>query len=90
MTDARGVELPDAGESRQEAEAGDTLQISLDVNIQTYATQAALQVMEKKQADGVSVLLMRPDNGEILAMVNVPEYDLNDPFTLETDTTQMS
>ena len=90
MTDARGVELPDAGESRQEAEAGDTLQISLDVNIQTYATQAALQVMEKKQADGVSVLLMRPDNGEILAMVNVPEYDLNDPFTLETDTVQMS
>ena len=90
MTDARGVELPDAGESRQEAEAGDTLQISLDVNIQTYATQAALQVMEKKQADGVSVLLMQPDNGEILAMVNVPEYDLNDPFTLETDTVQMS
>ena len=90
MTDARGVELPDAGESRQEAESGDTLQISLDVNIQTYATQAALQVMEKKQADGVSVLLMRPDNGEILAMVNVPEYDLNDPFTLETDITQMS
>ena len=90
MTDARGVELPDAGESRQEPEAGDTLQISLDVNIQTYATQAALQVMEKKQADGVSVLLMRPDNGEILAMVNVPEYDLNDPFTLETDITQMS
>lgn len=90
MTDARGVELPDAGESRQEAEAGDTLQISLDVNIQTYATQAALQVMEKKQADGVTILLMRPDNGEILAMVNVPEYDLNDPFTLETDTVQMS
>ena len=90
MTDARGVELPDVGESRLDPEAGDTLQISLDVNIQTYATQAALQVMEKKQADGVSVLLMRPDNGEILAMVNVPEYDLNDPFTLETDTTQMS
>ena len=90
MTDARGVELPDVGESRLEPEAGDTLQISLDVNIQTYATQAALQIMEKKQADGVSVLLMRPDNGEILAMVNVPEYDLNDPFTLETDTTQMS
>ncbi len=90
MTDARGVELSDVGESRLEPEAGDTLQISLDVNIQTYATQAALQIMGKKQADGVSVLLMRPDNGEILAMVNVPEYDLNDPFTLETDTTQMS
>ena len=90
MTDARGVELPDVGESRLEPEAGDTLQISLDVNIQTYATQAALQVMEKKQADGVTILLMRPNNGEILAMVNVPEYDLNDPFTLETDTVQMS
>ena len=90
MTDARGVELPDAGENRLEPEAGDTLQTSLDVNIQTYATQAALQVMEKKQADGVTILLMRPNNGEILAMVNVPEYDLNDPFTLETDTTQMS
>lgn len=90
MTDARGVELPDAGENRLEPEAGDTLQISLDVNIQTYATQAALQVMEKKQADGVTILLMRPNNGEILAMVNVPEYDLNDPFTLETDTVQMS
>ena len=90
MTDARGVELPDAGENRLEPEAGDTLQISLDVNIQTYATQAALQVMEKKQADGVTILLMRPNNGEILAMVNVPEYDLNDPFMLETDTVQMS
>ncbi len=90
MTDARGVELPDAGENRLEPEAGDTLQTSLDVNIQTYATQAALQVMEKKQADGVTILLMRPNNGEILAMVNVPEYDLNDPFTLETDTVQMS
>ena len=90
MTDARGVELPDAGENRLEPEAGDTLQTSLDVNIQTYATQAALQVMEKKQADGVTILLMRPNNWEILAMVNVPEYDLNDPFTLETDTVQMS
>ena len=90
MTDARGVELPDAGENRLEPEAGDTLQTSLDVNIQTYATQAALQVMEKKQADGVTILLMRPNNGEILAMVNVPEYDLNDPFTLEMDTVQMS
>ena len=90
MTDARGVELPDAGENRLEPEAGDTLQTSLDVNIQTYATQAALQVMEKKQADGITILLMRPNNGEILAMVNVPEYDLNDPFTLETDTVQMS
>ena len=90
MTDARGIELPDAGESRKEPIAGNTLQVSLDVNIQSYAEQAAYQVMEKKQADGVSILIMRPDNGEILAMVNVPEYDLNDPFTLNTDTTGMS
>ena len=89
LTDARGVELADAGESRQEPVAGKTLQISLDVNVQSYAMQAAEQVMEKKQAEGVSILIMRPDNGEILAMVNVPEYDLNDPFTLQTDTTTM-
>ena len=90
MTDARGIELPDAGENRKEPIAGNTLQVSLDVNIQSYAEQAAYQVMEKKQAEGVSILIMRPDNGEILAMVNVPEYDLNDPFTLNTDTTGMS
>ena len=90
MTDARGVELPDAGERRQEPESGHTLQTSLDVNIQMYATQAALQVMEKKQADGVSILIMKPENGEILAMVNVPEYDLNDPFTLPVATEGMS
>lgn len=90
MTDARGIELPDAGESRKEPIAGNTLQVSLDVNIQSYAEQAAYQVMEKKQADGVSILIMRPDNGEILAMVNVPEYDLNDPFTLNIDTTGMN
>ena len=90
MTDARGIELPDAGENRKEPIAGNTLQVSLDVNIQSYAEQEAYQVMEKKQADGVSILIMRPDNGEILAMVNVPEYDLNDPFTLNIDTTGMS
>ena len=90
MTDARGVELPDAGERRQEPESGHTLQTSLDVNIQMYATQAALQVMEKKQADSVSILIMKPENGEILAMVNVPEYDLNDPFTLPAATEGMS
>ena len=90
MTDARGVELPDAGEERLEPTAGCTLQTSLDMNIQMYATQAALQVMEKKQADGVSILIMRPENGEILAMVNVPEYDLNDPFTLPFRTEGMS
>ena len=71
---------------------GYNLMISLDSNIQTYAQQAALKVMEEKQADRVSILLMNPQNGEIYAMVNVPEFDLNDPFTLneEIDTSGMS
>lgn len=90
MTDARGVELADEGERRQEPVAGKNLHISLDHNIQKYAEQAAGQVMEKKEADSVSILLMRPENGEILAMVNVPEFDLNDPFTLEGDTGGMT
>lgn len=90
MTDARGVELADEGERRQEPIAGKNLHISLDHNIQEYAEQAAYQVMEKKEADSVSILLMRPQNGEILAMVNVPEFDLNDPFTLSFDTEGMS
>lgn len=90
MTDARGVELADEGERRQEPIAGKNLHISLDHNIQEYAEQAAYQVMEKKGADSVSILLMRPQNGEILAMVNVPEFDLDDPFTLSTDTEGMS
>lgn len=85
MTDARGVELSDAGEERAEPVNGDDLYISMDVNIQQYATQLADQVMKAKEAQSVSILVMRPDNGEILAMVDVPEYDLNDPFTL-TDT----
>ena len=82
LTDARGVELPDAGERRKEPVNGNTLEISLDINIQEYVRQEALRVMEKKQADKVSVIIMNPKNGEILAMVNVPEFDLNDPFTL--------
>ena len=91
-TDARGVELSDLGESRVEPVEGYDLQISLDKNIQLYAQQAALKVMEEKEAQGVSILLMNPQNGEIYANVNVPEYDLNDPFTLntETDTSQMT
>jgi len=84
-TDARGVELSEIGESRVEPVAGYNLHISLDQNIQLYAQQAALKVMEEKQADRVSILLMNPQNGEIYAMVNVPEFDLNDPFTLNTD-----
>ena len=90
LTDARGVELPDAGESRQEPVNGKNLHISLDANIQKFVEQAAYRVMQQKQADSVSIILMRPYNGEILAMVNVPEFDLNDPFTLNTDTSGMS
>lgn len=88
LTDARGVEIENAGERRQEPVDGNNLHISLDYNIQMYCEQAAKKVMEAKSADGVSVIVMKPDNGEILAMVNVPEFDLNDPFTLiETETT---
>ncbi len=83
-TDARGVELDGVAEDRIEPVAGETLQISLDYNIQMYAQQMAEKVMEEKQADKVAILLMDPQDGEILAMVNVPEFDLNDPFTLNT------
>ena len=84
-TDARGVELSDLGESRVEPVEGYDLQISLDKNIQMYAQQAALKVMEEKEAQRVSILLMNPQNGEIYANVNVPEYNLNDPFVLNTE-----
>lgn len=84
LTDARGVELSDTGESRKEPEAGNDLVISIDRNIQAYAEQAAYRVMEQKQADSVAVILMNPKNGEILAMADVPEFDLNNPFFLET------
>lgn len=91
-TDARGIELDVIGESRVEPVAGYNLRISLDRNIQLYCEQAAKKVMEEKQADGVSILLMNPQNGEIYACVNVPEFDLNDPFTLNypMDTTGLS
>lgn len=82
LTDARGVEIENAGERRSEPVEGDDLYISLDYNIQMYAAQAARTVREEKQADSVSILVMNPKNGEILAMVNEPEFDLNDPFTL--------
>ena len=87
LTDARGVELPEAGESRLEPIAGNDLCISLDANIQKFAEQAAAKVMEKKSADRVSIIIMRPSNGEILAMVDVPEFDLNNPFELNTEDT---
>ena len=82
LTDARGVELKDTGESRQEPQAGSDLVISMDYNIQQFAEQAAYKVMEQKQADSVSIIIMSPANGEIYAMTNVPEFNLNDPFTL--------
>ncbi|MCM1376391.1 MAG: penicillin-binding transpeptidase domain-containing protein [Muribaculum sp.] len=82
MTDAKGIEVEAAGERRIEPVSGSDLYISLDRNIQTYATQLAYQAMETKQAKGVSILVMNPQNGEIYAMVNVPEFDLNDPYAL--------
>ena len=82
VTDARGVELEKVAEDRIEPVAGNTLQISLDYNIQKYCEQAAKKVQEEKQAESVSVLLMNPQDGEILAMVNTPEFNLNTPFEL--------
>ena len=84
-TDARGIELDGIGESREEPEAGNTLRTSLDISIQEYVQQAAKKVMEEKEAERVSILLMNPQNGEIYACVNVPEFDLNQPFTLNTE-----
>ena len=83
-TDARGVEIADAGEERVQPVPGNDLYVSLDYNIQLYAQQAALKALEEKQATYVSILVMNPKNGEIYACVNVPEFDLNDPFTLNT------
>lgn len=93
LTDARGIELEGKSERRTEPVTGYDLQISLDYNIQKYVQQAALKVMEEKQADSVSIILMNPQNGEILAMVNVPEFNLNEPFELvenhmETDSSE--
>ncbi|RGO27788.1 peptidoglycan glycosyltransferase [Dorea sp. OM02-2LB] len=82
LTDARGLELEKMAEDRIEPIPGNTLEVTLDYNLQTYAQQAAEKVLEEKQAQKVFVILMNPKNGEILAMVNVPEFDLNEPFTL--------
>lgn len=84
MSDAAGIEIENAAEDRVEPVAGQDLYISLDVNIQRYCEQAAYQVMEKKGAKRVSIIIMNPQNGEIMAMVNAPEFNLNDPFTLNT------
>jgi stage V sporulation protein D (sporulation-specific penicillin-binding protein) len=81
-TDARGVEVENAPEDRIEPVAGNTLVISLDYNIQMYCEQAAQKAYIQKEADGVDIIVMNPQNGEIYAMVDYPEYNLNDPFTL--------
>ena len=90
-TDARGVEINGFGERRAEPVKGNTLRLSLDISIQEFVQQAALKVMEEKQAERVSVLLMNPQNGEIYACVNVPEFNLNEPFVLNNgqDTASM-
>ncbi|MGN0432454.1 MAG: peptidoglycan D,D-transpeptidase FtsI family protein [Lachnospiraceae bacterium] len=85
VTDAKGIEVEAAGESRIEPVNGNDLHISMDMNIQSYATQLAYQAMETKQADSVSIIVMNPKNGEILAMVNVPEFDLNNPYEISEE-----
>ena len=90
VTDARGVELEGVAEDRIEPVPGETLQVSLDYNIQSYCQQAAEKVMEEKRAEAVSILLMNPQNGEIYAMVNVPEFNLNEPYELNTGADEAS
>ena len=89
-TDARGIEVTKKGEQRIEPLAGSDLHISLDSNIQEYATQLARQAMATKEADKVCIIVMNPQDGQIMAMVDVPEFDLNDPYTLMIDTSGMS
>lgn len=90
LSDAKGTELQNAAEERVEPIPGNTLTVSLDVNIQKYAEQAAYQVMEKKGAKAVSIIIMNPQNGEIYAMVNAPEFDLNDPFSLSGESSRLT
>lgn len=90
LSDAKGTELQNAAEERVETIPGNTLTVSLDVNIQKYAEQAAYQVMEKKGAKAVSIIIMNPQNGEIYAMVNAPEFDLNDPFSLSGESSGLT
>lgn len=88
ITDAKGIEVEAAGERRIEPVNGNDLSISMDMNIQSYATQLAVQARAAKQAESVSILVMNPKNGEIYAMVNVPEFDLNDPYALPEGTAE--
>ena len=90
LTDARGVEIEDAGETRINPIDGNNLRISLDYNIQMYAQQAAEKAMQAKEADSVSIIVMKPSNGEIMAMVNLPEFNLNEPYELPEGVTYNS
>lgn len=88
LTTAKGVEIENAAEGRQEPIDGKSINLSLDINIQTYAQQVAEKVYQAKQAKSVKIIVMNPQNGEIMAMVNYPEFNLNDPFTLNYETTE--
>ncbi|MBE5961502.1 MAG: PASTA domain-containing protein [Lachnospiraceae bacterium] len=89
LTTAHGIEIEDAAENRIEPIPGNSLYLSLDVNIQTYAEQAATKVMKAKNANNVSLIVMNPQNGEIYALVNVPEFDLNSPYKFTTELSQL-
>ena len=90
VTDAKGIEVDTAGERRVEPVPGRDLRISIDRNIQEYATQLAEQACATKEADSVYIIAMDPRNGEILAMVNYPEFDLNDPYALPEETENLT
>lgn len=85
LTDAWGVEVKNGNEERDEPEKGSNLYTSIDINIQSYVQQLAQKTLEQKQAKSVSIIVMNPENGEILAMTNEPEYDLNNPYELNSD-----
>lgn len=86
VTNARGIEVENMAERRVEGTAGQNLVTSIDINIQQYITQKALEVLEKKQAKRICIIVMNPQNGEIYALADVPEYNLNEPFTLNYET----
>ena len=82
LATAHGVEIENAAETIVTPMKGNSIKTSLDVVIQSYVTQIAMKVLEAKSAKSVSIILMNPQNGEIYAMANVPEYNLNEPYTL--------
>lgn len=88
LTDYKGIEIENAAEEREEPIDGDSLYLTIDTNIQKYAQQAAENVMKKKEAKSVSMILLNPQNGEIYAMVDLPEYNLNEPFQLPDGSTE--